>query len=121
LGNSFNKKGNMQMFERAGSDSNVKTVDPSIYKELTQLEKKIDRITSSIEAIQEENKKILEKLDNISEAMYNPDEGLYARIREQEARVVSLEAFKGTTTKALWLISSTLLGGIVKIILDYIN
>jgi hypothetical protein len=85
------------------------------------LEIKIDRLAQSVENIHKENKQILEKLDNISSAIYNPDEGLYARIKEQETRIQILETFKSGTTKALWLISSTLLGGIVKIILDYIN
>ena len=87
----------------------------------SSLEIKIDRLTQSVELIQKENKQILEKLDNISSAIYNPDEGLYARIKEQETRIALLETFKAGTTKALWLISSTLLGGIVKIILDYLN
>lgn len=87
----------------------------------SSLEIKIDRLTQSVESIQKENQQILEKLDNISSAIYNPDEGLYARIKEQETRIALLETFKSGTTKALWLISSTLLGGIVKIVLDYLN
>lgn len=109
------------MFDRTESETKKKTIcdDASVQKEFSQLEIKIDRLSQSVEIIHGENKKILKKLDEMFNAMYNPDEGLYARIKEQEGRISVLESFKGSTNKALWLISSTLIGGLVKIVLDF--
>jgi hypothetical protein len=111
-----------QMFDRVGSDPAKKSVsdaEMAAAKEFSQLEMKIDRLSQSVDVIHGENKKILEKLDDMFDAMYNPDQGLYARIKDQEGRINVLEGFKNSTNKMLWLISSTLIGGMVKLMLDF--
>jgi hypothetical protein len=52
-----------------------------------------------------------EDISKIKEAVYNPDEGLYARLR-------ALEQWKDNTSKAQWLVSSSVLILMVKMFWD---
>ena len=78
-----------------------------------QLELKIDKLHSGIEMLKEKQEEILVDIQKISEAVYNPDQGLYARLRE-------LESWKGTSSKMIWTLFTTMVGLIGAFILKSI-
>ena len=78
-----------------------------------QLELKIDKLHSGIEVLKEKQEEVLADIQKISEAVYNPDQGLYARLRE-------LESWKGTSSKMIWTLFTTMVGLIGAFILKSI-
>ena len=78
-----------------------------------QLELKIDKLHNGIEILKEKQEEILADIQKISEAVYNPDQGLYARLRE-------LESWKGTSSKMIWTLFTTMVGLIGAFILKSI-
>ena len=58
---------------------------------------KFDRMIQSIDTVKEKQDEKAEDIGKIKEAVYNPDSGLYARLRE-------LESWKGTSSKLIWII-----------------
>ena len=85
---------------------------------VAKLDGKIDRLTDSVEAIRDIQLETNEKVTNIEKAIYNPDEGLYARIKQQEAEIADLKEFKASITKFLWLITSGMMGILIKFAFD---
>ena len=78
-----------------------------------QLELKIDKLHNGIEILKEKQEEVLADIHKISEAVYNPDQGLYARLRE-------LESWKGTSSKMIWTLFTTMIGLISAFILKSI-
>ena len=58
---------------------------------------KFDRMIQSIDTVKDTQDEMAEDIGKIKEAVYNPDSGLYARLRE-------LESWKGTSSKLIWII-----------------
>ena len=68
--------------------------------ETQELREIILELKHDIQRIAERQSEMNENLKKIKEAIYNPDEGLYARIK-------SLESWKESSQRFLWLIAST--------------
>jgi predicted nucleic acid-binding Zn-ribbon protein len=81
---------------------------------IMKLDGKLDRVTDSIETIKDSQVDMNQKIGNIEKAIYNPDEGLYARIKEQEAEIQDLMQFKSSVTKFLWIVTSAIMGILIK-------
>lgn len=81
---------------------------------IMKLDGKLDRVTDSIETIKDSQVDMNQKIGNIEKAIYNPDEGLYARIKEQEAEIQDLIQFKSGVTKFLWIVTSAIMGILIK-------
>ncbi len=81
---------------------------------IMKLDSKLDRVTDSIETIKDSQVDMNQKIGNIEKAIYNPDEGLYARIKEQEAEIQDLIQFKSSVTKFLWIVTSAIMGILIK-------
>jgi len=81
---------------------------------IMKLDSKLDRVTDSIETIKDSQLDMNQKIGNIEKAIYNPDEGLYARIKEQEAEIQDLIQFKSSVTKFLWIVTSDIMGILIK-------
>ena len=58
---------------------------------------KFDRMIQTIDTVKEKQEEMADDILKIKEAVYNPDSGLYARLR-------SLESWKNTSSKLLWMI-----------------
>jgi hypothetical protein len=78
---------------------------------LIELNAKLERLLNGIDTLGINQERMCEDISKIKEAVYNPDEGLYARLR-------ALEQWKGNTSKAQWLVSSSVLMLMVKMFWD---
>jgi ABC-type multidrug transport system fused ATPase/permease subunit len=67
-----------------------------------ELNGKLERMINGIDTVKEKQMEMAEDIGKIKEAVYNPDEGIYARLRE-------LESWKGTSSKLIWLIITTVI------------
>ena len=65
-----------------------------------ELREIIIELRNDISRMSERQNEMNENIKKIKEAIYNPDEGLYARIK-------SLEQWKESSQKFIWLIAST--------------
>ena len=65
-----------------------------------ELREIIIELRNDISRMSERQNEMNENIKKIKEAIYNPDEGLYARIR-------SLELWKESSQKFIWIIAST--------------
>lgn len=72
-------------------------MNPDQKQELREI---ILELKHDIQRIAERQTEMNDNLKKIKEAIYNPDEGLYARIK-------ALESWKETSSRILWLITST--------------
>jgi len=71
--------------------------------EYQKLREAILELKSDIERMAERQAEMIEDVKKIKEAIYNPDEGLYARIK-------SLEAWKDSTQRVVWVVATTVAG-----------
>ena len=71
---------------------------------LIEIKSQIQHIVEGITTIKEKQIVLAEDISRIKEAVYHPDVGLYARLRELDARLKSMEAFRTTTTKLIWML-----------------
>ena len=78
---------------------------------LIDLNAKLERLLNGIDSLGINQERMCEDISKIKEAVYNPDEGLYARLR-------ALEQWKDNTSKAQWLVSSSVLILMVKMFWD---
>jgi len=78
---------------------------------LIELNAKLERLLNGIDTLGINQERMCEDISKIKEAVYNPDEGLYARLR-------ALEQWKDNTSKAQWLVSSSVLILMVKMFWD---
>ena len=81
------------------SDTNSKEVAVN----LVEFNGKLERMMDSIETVKEKQEEMAENLSKIKEAVYNPDQGLYARVKE-------LEQWKDSSTKLLWIVTTSVVG-----------
>ena len=68
-----------------------------------RLESQLDRMMDGIGVVKSEIESMAEDISKIKEAVYNPDQGIYARLR-------SLEAWKSTSSKVMWIMLSSIVG-----------
>jgi len=68
-----------------------------------RLEAQLERMMDGIAVVKDEIEAMAEDISKIKEAVYNPDEGIYARIR-------SLEAWKSTSTRIMWIMFTSIVG-----------
>tara|TARA_Y100000310_G_C20237567_1_gene603083 strand:- start:106 stop:390 length:285 start_codon:yes stop_codon:yes gene_type:complete len=61
-------------------------------------------LTSKIQMLLDKQEELAENVTKIKEAVYNPDEGLYARLKDLDMRLASLEAWKNSNAKVLWVV-----------------
>ena len=71
--------------------------------EYQKLREAILELKGDIERMAERQAEMIEDVKKIKEAIYNPDEGLYARIK-------SLEAWKDSTQRVVWVVATTVAG-----------
>jgi len=76
--------------------------------------RKLDKLCLTIEQVKDKQEEVAEDVGKIKEAVYNPDEGLYARLR-------SLEAWQGTSSKMIWTLFTTVVGLIGAFVLKHIG
>jgi hypothetical protein len=68
-----------------------------------RLEAQLDRMMDGIGVVKVEIESMAEDISKIKEAVYNPDQGIYARLR-------SLETWKNTSTKVMWIMFTSIVG-----------
>lgn len=76
--------------------------------------RKMDKLCMTMETVKEKQEEMAQDVGKIKEAVYNPDEGLYARLR-------ALEAWKGTSSKMIWTLFTTVVGLIGAFVLKQIG
>ena len=79
-------------------------------KKLVELEQKFllfeHKLLSGIDSIQDNQKEAVEAIVQIKEAIFDPDKGLFARVKE-------VENWKETSSKLLWIITTSTVGLVV--------
>ena len=79
-------------------------------KKLVELEQKFllfeQKLLSGIDSIQDNQKEAVEAIVQIKEAIFDPDKGLFARVKE-------VENWKETSSKLLWIITTSTVGLVV--------
>jgi len=68
-----------------------------------RLEAQLDRMMDGIVVVKDEIESMADDISKIKEAVYNPDQGIYARLR-------SLESWKNTSTKVMWIMFTSIVG-----------
>jgi len=71
-------------------------MDDQQRQDLTKAIFLLERVKEDIDAIRDD-------ISKIKDAVYDPDEGIYARLR-------SLETWKNTSTKILWIMFTSIVG-----------
>ena len=64
---------------------------------------KFDQIMQSVDTIKNKQDEMASDISKIKDAVYHPDEGLYARLK-------SLESWKDTTSRLIWMLVASVLG-----------
>jgi hypothetical protein len=67
-------------------------------------------VGAKVQTLLDKQDELADNIAKIKEAVYNPDRGLYARLTKLDARLESLEGWKNTNTKAMWVVMSIGLG-----------
>jgi len=93
------------MASRENSDSQIdKAIQHAI--QLTEITGQLKRIEDGITDLKSRNAEMANDITKIKDAIYGPDDGIYARLK-------AIEAWKGTATKIMWLLFTTLTTGTV--------
>ena len=64
------------------------------------------KLLSGIDSIQDNQKEAVDAIVQIKEAIFDPDKGLFARVKE-------VENWKQTSSKLLWIITTSTVGLVV--------
>ena len=79
-------------------------------KKLVELEQKFllfeQKLLSGIDSIQDNQKEAVEAIVQMKEAIFDPDRGLFARVKD-------VENWKETSSKLLWIITTSTVGLVV--------
>ena len=79
-------------------------------EKLADLEKKFllfeQKLLSGIDNIQDNQKEAVAAIVDIKEAIFDPDKGLFARVKD-------MENWKETSSKLLWIITTSTVGLVV--------
>ena len=73
---------------------------------IVALDKKVDRMMNIINNLKEKNDDVAKDITKIKDAIYGPDDGIYARLK-------SIESWKESTTRILWILITAVAGGAV--------
>ena len=69
---------------------------------------------SKVQMILDKQEELAENIAKIKEAVYNPDQGLYARLRELDIRIQTIEGWKNTNTKLMWIVGGSVTALLVR-------
>ena len=76
-------------------------------KKIMELEQKFllfeQKLLSGIDSIKDNQKEAVDAIVDIKEAIFDPDKGLFARVKE-------VETWKETSSKLLWIITTSTVG-----------
>ena len=72
-------------------------------EQLQNLTTAILEMKHNLERMAEKQEEMVDDVKEIKKAVYDPEQGLYARLK-------ALEAWKETTSKIMWLITTTMAG-----------
>tara|TARA_B100001778_G_C17992397_1_gene364137 strand:+ start:65 stop:340 length:276 start_codon:yes stop_codon:yes gene_type:complete len=76
-------------------------------KKMMELEQKFllfeQKLLSGIDSIKENQQEAVSAIVDIKEAIFDPDKGLFARVKE-------VETWKETSSKLLWIITTSTVG-----------
>ena len=76
-------------------------------KKIMQLEQKFllfeQKLLSGIDSIQDNQQEAVAAIVDIKEAIFDPDKGLFARVKE-------VENWKNTSSRLLWIITTSTVG-----------
>ena len=67
---------------------------------------KLVRIEDGISDLKSKNSEMADDITKIKDAIYGPDDGIYARLK-------SIESWKESTTRILWILITAVAGGAV--------
>ena len=67
-------------------------------------------LSSKLQILLDKQEELAEGITKIKEAVYNPDSGLYARLRGLEIRITSVEQWKASNTRIMWIVGTTVIG-----------
>jgi len=81
---------------------------------MMKIDLKINQMLNDIAVVKEKQEEMHEDIAKIKEAVYNPDTGIYARIR-------SLESWKSTSTKMMWILFTSFVGVLGAIVLSKLS
>lgn len=75
---------------------------------------KLVRIEDGISDLKNKNSDMADDITKIKDAIYKPDDGIYARLK-------SLESWKDSTSKVLWILVTAVTGGFVGFIFNMLK
>jgi len=67
-------------------------------------------VAAKMQVLLDKQDELADNISKIKEAVYNPDQGLYARLTRLDSRIETLEDWKASNTKVLWILTSVGLG-----------
>ena len=67
-------------------------------------------MVAKMQVLLEKQDELGENISKIKEAVYNPDTGLYARLSRLDSRLDTLEAWKSSNAKILWIVITLCMG-----------
>jgi len=99
-----------------GTNNSEQEVEKAIQNavQFAEIMGKLVRIEDGISDLKNRNTEMAEDITKIKEAIYKPDDGIYARLK-------SLEAWKESTSKILWILVTAVIGGTVGFIFNMLK
>lgn len=99
-----------------GTNNSEQEVEKAIQNavQFAEIMGKLVRIEDGISDLKNRNTEMAEDITKIKEAIYKPDDGIYARLK-------SLEAWKESTSKILWILITAVIGGSVGFIFNMLK
>jgi hypothetical protein len=67
-------------------------------------------LSSKVQILLDKQDELADNINKIKEAVYNPDSGLYARLRELDVRIQTIESWKATNVRIMWMVATALVG-----------
>ena len=61
-------------------------------------------LATKMQVLLDKQDELAENISKIKEAVYNPDKGLYARLNKLDTRLETLEDWKTSNIKILWIV-----------------
>tara|TARA_R110000744_G_scaffold156438_1_gene272054 strand:- start:321 stop:605 length:285 start_codon:yes stop_codon:yes gene_type:complete len=74
----------------------------------------IIELSSKVQILLDKQDELADNINKIKEAVYNPDSGLYARLKDLDARIRSIENWKATNTRILWIVGGSVAALLVR-------
>ena len=67
-------------------------------------------LSSKIQILLDKQEELAVNISKIKEAVYDPDSGLYARLKELDMRIQTIESWKATNIRIMWIVGTALAG-----------